>query len=96
MVLEKTFESFDTARRLNQSILKENNPEFSLEVLILKQKLQYFCHLIQKGDPLEKTLMLRNIEGKRGRKMKRWLDSITNSVDMNLGKLQEIVRDRKV
>ena len=86
-----------TSRRLNQPIVKETNTEFSLEELILKQKLQYFGHLMQRGDSLEKPLMLGKIEGKRrGRQMKRWLDSTTKSMDMDLGKLQEIVRVRKV
>ena len=86
-----------TSRRLNQPIVKETNTEFSLEELILKQKLQYFGHLMQRGDSLEKPLMLGKIEGKRrGRQMKRRLDSTTKSMDMDLGKLQEIVRVRKV
>ena len=79
-----------TARRLNQSILKELNPEYSLEGLILKLKLQYLDHLMRRVDSLEKTLMLGKIEGKRrrGREKVRWLDSITDSMDMNLSKLQ--------
>ena len=83
-----------TARRSNQSILKEINPEYSLEGLMLK--LQYFGHLMQRADSLEKTLMLGKIEGRRrrGRQRMRWLDSIIDSVDMNLSKLQEVVRDR--
>ena len=86
-----------TSRRLNQPIVKETNTGFSLEGLILKQKLKYFGHLMQRGDSLENPLMLGKIEGKiRGRQMKRRLDSITKSMDMDLGKLQEIVRDRKV
>ena len=84
-----------TARRSNQSILKEINPEYSLAGLLLKLKLQYFGHLRQRANSLEKALMLGKIEGKRkrGRQRIRWLDSITNSVDMNLSKLQEIVED---
>ena len=85
------------AGRSNQSILKESNPEYSLEGLIMKLKLQYFGHLMGRTDSLEKTLMLGKIEGKRRReqhRMKR-LDSITDSMDMNLGKLWEIVRDRE-
>ena len=89
MVLEKTHESLGvpwTARRLNQSILKEISPEYSLEGLMLKLKLQYFGHLMQGADSLEKTLMLGKIEGRRRRDQQkmRWLDSIINSTDMNL------------
>ena len=82
--------------RSNQSILKEISPEYSLERLMLKLKLQYFGHLMRRTDSLEKTLMLGKTEGgrRRGRQRMRWLDSITDSMDMNLGKLQEIVENR--
>ena len=85
-----------TARRSNQSILKHINPEYSLEGLMLKLNLQYFGHLLQRANSLEKTPMLGKIEGKRrsGQQRVRWLDGITDSMDMNLRKLQEIVKER--
>ena len=84
------------SRRSNQSILKEINPEYSLEGLMLKLKLQYFDHLMQRTNSLEKTMMLGKVEGqrRRGKQRMRWLDSITDSMYMNLSKLQEIVKDR--
>ena len=87
-----------TARRSNQSILKEINPEYSLKGLMLKPKLQYFGHLMRRADSLGKTLMLGKTEGKRrrGQQRMRWLDSIMDSMDMNLSKLREIVQDREV
>ena len=96
-MLEKTLESSWTARRSNHSILKEISPDYSLEGLILKMNLQYFGHLVERTDSLEKTLVLGKTEGKRRSEQQRmrWLASITDLMAMNLSKLQEMMKDRE-
>ena len=96
-MLKKTLESSWTARRPDQSILKKINPEYTLEGLMLKLKLQYFGHLMQKTDSLEKTLMLGKTEGRKrtGQQRMRWLDDITDLINIGLSKLREVVMDRE-